>query len=39
MFTLERLVDAAEALRIAGFDPYGYRGLHKQSLELAMSYR
>jgi hypothetical protein len=38
MFTLERLVDAAEALRIAGFDPYGYRGLHKQSLELAIQF-
>jgi hypothetical protein len=38
MFTLERLVDAAEILRIAGYDPYGYRGLHKQSIEMAVGY-
>ena len=38
MFTLERLFDGAEVLRVAGFDPYGYRGLHKQSLEMAMQY-
>jgi len=38
MFTLERLYDAAEVLRNAGFDPYGYRGYHKQSLEMATAY-
>jgi hypothetical protein len=38
MFTLERLFDSAEAMRIAGFDPYGYRGAHKQSIEMAMQY-
>lgn len=38
MFTLERLFDAAEILRIAGYDPYGYRGVHKQSIEMAMQY-
>jgi hypothetical protein len=38
MFTLERLVDAAEILRIAGYDAYGYRGVHKQSIELAIGY-
>jgi len=38
MFTLERLFDCAEVLRVAGFDSYGYRGLHKQSLEMAMQY-
>jgi hypothetical protein len=38
MFTLERLIDAAEVLRNAGFDPYRYRGNHKQSLELALQY-
>ena len=31
MFNLERLVDAAEIIRLAGFDPYGYRGRHRQS--------
>jgi hypothetical protein len=36
MFTLERLLDSAELLRNAGFDPYGYRGAHRQSLEMAM---
>jgi hypothetical protein len=35
MFTLERLFDAAELMRIAGFDPYGYRGEHHQSMEMA----
>jgi hypothetical protein len=38
MFTLERIYDAAEILRIAGFDPYGYRGPHKQSIEMATAY-
>jgi len=38
MFTLERLFDAAELMRIAGFDPYGYRGKHHQSIEMAMEY-
>lgn len=36
MFTLERLFDAAELMQIAGFDPYGYRGAHGQSIEMAM---
>jgi hypothetical protein len=38
MFTLERLMDAAEVLRISGFDPYAYRGRHNQSLEMAIQY-
>jgi hypothetical protein len=38
MFTLEWLFDAAEVLRNAGFDPYGYRGAHGQSIELATAY-
>jgi hypothetical protein len=38
MFTLERLFNAAEILRNAGFDPYGYRGAHQQSIEAAMQY-
>jgi hypothetical protein len=38
MFTLERLFDAAELMRIAGFDPYNYRGEHHQSIEMAMEY-
>jgi hypothetical protein len=38
MFTLERLFDAAELLRVAGFDPYGYRGKHHQSIEMATEY-
>jgi hypothetical protein len=38
MFTLERLFDAAEILRIAGYDPYGYRGAHEQSIEMALQY-
>lgn len=38
MFTLERLYDAAEILRNAGFDPYGYRGAHRQSIEAATQY-
>jgi hypothetical protein len=38
MFTLERLVDAAEVLRFAGFDASGYRGVHNQSIEKAIAY-
>jgi hypothetical protein len=38
MGTLEWLFDAAEILRIAGFDPYGYRGAHGQSIEMAVAY-
>jgi len=38
MFTLERLFDTAETLRIAGYDAYGYQGRHRQSLEVAISY-
>jgi hypothetical protein len=38
MFTLERLFDAAELMQIAGFDPYGYRGRHGQSIEMAVQY-
>jgi hypothetical protein len=38
MFTLERLFDAAELMRIAGFDPYGYRGAYGQSIEMAIEY-
>jgi hypothetical protein len=38
MFTLERLINSAEVMRIAGFDPYGYRGRHGQSIETAIAY-
>ena len=38
MGTLEWLLDAAEILRNAGFDPYGYRGPHRQTLEMAIQY-
>jgi hypothetical protein len=38
MFTLERLFDAAELMRIAGFDPYDYRGAHHQSIEMAIEH-
>jgi len=38
MFTLERLYDSAEVLRIAGFDSYGYHGFHRQSIEMATEY-
>lgn len=38
MFTLERFFDSAEILRNAGFDGYGYRGVHQQSIEMAISY-
>ena len=37
-FTLERMIDAAEVLRRAGFDPYGYRGAHGQSIQLSLDY-
>jgi hypothetical protein len=32
MGTLNGLFDQAEILRIAGFDAYGYRGAHQQSM-------
>ncbi|HKD25302.1 MAG TPA: hypothetical protein VKC66_05210 [Xanthobacteraceae bacterium] len=38
MFTLERLINATEILRLAGFDPYRYRGRHRQSIETAIGY-
>jgi len=38
MFSLERLFNSAAIMRIAGYDVYGYRGAHKQSLEMAMQY-
>ncbi|MBV8210207.1 MAG: hypothetical protein JO133_09115 [Burkholderiaceae bacterium] len=38
MLTLERLLDAAEIMRISGFDPYEYRGAHGQSIETAIQY-
>jgi hypothetical protein len=38
MGTLKGLILAAESLRIAGFDPYAYRGNHKQSIEMALQY-
>jgi hypothetical protein len=38
MGTLEWLVEMADLLRIAGFDAYGYRGTHQQSIEMAMEY-
>jgi hypothetical protein len=38
MFTLERLIDSTEILRLAGFEPYLYRGAHQQSIEMAMQY-
>ena len=38
MFTLERLFDAAEIMRIAGFDPYNYKGEHHQFIEMATEY-
>lgn len=36
--TLKSFFDAAEILRIAGFDPYAYRGAHRQSIEMATQY-
>jgi hypothetical protein len=38
MFTLERLINAAEILSNAGFDAYHYRGNHGRSIELALQY-
>src|SRR5258707_4755775 len=38
MGTLKGLIIAAESLRIAGFDPYAYRGNHKRSIEMALQY-
>jgi hypothetical protein len=38
MGTLKGLFDSAEILRIAGFDPYAYRGGHQQSIEMAAQY-
>jgi hypothetical protein len=38
MGTLGGLFGAAEILRNAGYDPYGYRGAHKQSIEMALQY-
>lgn len=38
VFTLEHLLGTAEIMRIAGFDAYGYRGSHKQSIEMAAQY-
>jgi hypothetical protein len=38
MFTLERLLNVAEILRVAGLDPYTYRGRHRQSIEAAIGY-
>jgi hypothetical protein len=38
MGTLKSLIIAAESLRIAGYDPYAYRGNHKQSIEMALQY-
>ena len=38
MATLEWLYDMAEIQHIAGFDPYGYRGVHGQSIEEATSF-
>jgi hypothetical protein len=38
MFTLERLINTAEIMRIAGLEAYGYRGRHEQSIEMAIQY-
>lgn len=38
MGLLRSLVDAAEILRLSGFDPFGYRGTHRQSIEQAINY-
>jgi hypothetical protein len=38
MGTLKGLISIAEILRGAGFEPYGYRGNHGQSIEMAISY-
>jgi hypothetical protein len=38
MGLLRSLIDAAEILRISGFDPFGYRGARQQSIEQAILY-
>jgi hypothetical protein len=38
MGTLGALITAAETLRNSGFDPYSYRGIHKQSISMAIDY-
>jgi hypothetical protein len=38
MRSLQWQIDAAEILRIAGFDPYAHRGRHHQSIETALQY-
>jgi hypothetical protein len=38
MGVLRSLVGAAEILRLSGFDPFGYRGTHRQSIEQAIGY-
>jgi hypothetical protein len=38
MGTLKGLINAAEILRVSGFDPYGYRGIRNQSIEMAIAY-
>jgi hypothetical protein len=38
MGTLGGLINAAEILRISGFDPYSYLGTHKQSIVMAIDY-
>jgi hypothetical protein len=32
------MINAAEILRIAGFEPYQMRGTHRQSIEMALDY-
>jgi len=36
--TLNSMFGAAEVMRIAGIDAYGYRGTHQQSIEMATQY-
>jgi hypothetical protein len=38
MFTLKRLLDAAELLRASGYDSCGEQGIHGQSTEMATVY-
>ena len=38
MGTLEHLYNVAEIMKKAGIDAYGYRGRHRQSIELATQY-
>ena len=38
MGSLQWLFDAAETLRIAGYDSFAYRGNHHQSIEMAIQY-